>query len=77
MDLRILGSDLEGKTFIKRGNGYEQGHIMNYNRKFVVDEVYAHYVKCHSVCENGYKLVECFSTGELIQLGVLSRRRSV
>ena len=77
MDLRIIGADLVGKTFIKKGNGYEQGHIMNYNRKFVIDAVYPAYVKAHSVCENGYVITECFLTGELVQLGILSRRKSV
>ena len=76
MDLRILGSDLVGKKFIKKGNGYEQGHILNLNRKFVIDEVYANYVKAHTICENGYKIVECFSIGDLVQLGVLSKRRT-
>ena len=77
MDLRMIGADLVGKKFIKKGNGYEQGHIMNYNRKFVIDAVYPAYVKAHSVCENGYVLTECFSIGDLVQLGVLSRRKSV
>lgn len=77
MDLRIIGADLVGKTFIKKGNGYEQGHIMNYNRKFVIDAVYPAYVKAHSVCENGYEITECFSIGELVTLGILSRRKSI
>ena len=60
-DLRMFGSYLH--TF-KAPNEY--GVLT----KYFVDEVFPYHVKCHS--ESGR--IECFSVGDLINIGVLKNK---
>ena len=68
MDLRTIEIDLLAqriKTRTEHGTEHE----------FIIDEVFPHHVTAYAECENGYKLREAFSEGDLITKGVLKSRR--
>lgn len=73
IDLRLHTNNLVGKELVPKRNpeASPNGHILSITRKYIVDKVYPMHVKCHSVCENGYHIVECFGIGDLVQMGVL------
>lgn len=76
IDLRLHATDLIGKELKPvRNSEAGDGHILLRSRKYIIDEIYPLFVRCHSDCENGYRLIECFGIGDLVQMGVLSNGR--
>ena len=72
MDLTKYQLDLLGQRFIKRRS--KDDRVVDKDREFVIDEVFPHQVRAYSVCENGYRIVESFSVGDLILAGLLRSR---
>ena len=71
-------SSLVGKTIIHRDpvtNGSDGRAVVM--TKWIVVAAYPHYVQAVRTCENGTIITECFTKGELVQMGILqSRKRS-
>lgn len=72
MDLRKFALDLVGVKFKKSGK--RDGHLLEIERTFTIEEVFPYHVRCFSECENGYRIIECFSIGDLILAGALKKR---
>jgi len=43
--------------------------------KWLVIGAYPHYVRAVRTCENGVIITECFTKGELVQMGILQSRK--
>ncbi len=43
--------------------------------KWLVIGAYPHYVQAVRTCENGTIITECFTKGELVQMGILQSRK--
>lgn len=75
IDLRLFSQNLVGKEFTPKRSGIAQnGFVLMKSRKYVIDKVYPYFVKAHSVCDNGYLIIECFSVGDLVENGWISGR---
>jgi hypothetical protein len=62
MQLDLLGQKITART--EYGTEHE----------FTIDEVFPHQVKAYAICENGFKLCEAFSEGDLLLNGFLKSK---
>ena len=72
MDLRSYTLDLLGVRF-KKPRAIDD-RIADKDREFTIEEVYQHQVRCFTECENGRRIYESFSTGDLIHMGILQSK---
>ena len=76
VDLREFSGYLMGMKIKPRhqkgGNSAEGDYIIS-KREYVIEAVYPHHVRCRTLVneENGVTEVECFSVGDLIQMGLI------
>ena len=69
-------SSLVGKTIIHSDpvtNGITGRQVVK--TKWIVVAAYPHYVQAVRTCENGTVITECFTKGELVQMGILQSRK--
>lgn len=62
MQLDLLGQKITART--EYGTEHE----------FTVNEVFPHHVLAYAICENGYKLWEAFSEGDLLLHGLIKSK---
>lgn len=62
LDLRVYGNEL---------NTFKAPNEFGVLTRYYVDEVFPYHVKCHS--ETGR--TECFSAGDLMQIGIIKNKR--
>ena len=67
MDLRTIQLDLLGQK-IKARTEYNTEH------EFIIDEVFPHQVRAYADCENGYRVREAFSEGDLLLAGLIKSK---
>ena len=77
VDLRLFANELEGKVLKpkKKMSGYSEEEGIKLRREYVIDKVYPLFVSAHTTTENGEVFKECFSVGDLVQLGLIDTVR--
>ena len=67
----LIGKEIEMMTYVVIDNS-----TSSYKKtKWKVIAAYPHHVLAERTCENGTIITECFTKGELVQMGILQSRK--